>query len=196
MQGGQRQRQTSGQTWTKFGGQRWPRATRDRNRCRKITFGGREGVGGCCSFEEEAALGSGAGKTQLKGRHLQGKEDKDFGPDAGVVVNGVDTERLKGAQNNEDGGPPVIQRERKVDEDLISVGLRRVMLLHDVIDVLFIERVRPRRSRPCMSKLTVTAELTNRANTKAAEGGVRAATRGRRPGTVTYRQCDGGRPRR
>jgi hypothetical protein len=92
-----------------------------------------------------------------------------------MVVSGVDTERLEGAQNDEDGGPPVIQRERKVDEDLISVGMGRVMLLHDVIDVLFIERVRLEArgfgSRLCMGKLTVTAELTNSANTKAARRG-------------------------
>ena len=86
-----------------------------------------------------------------------------------MVVSRVDTKRLEGAQNDEDGGPPVIQRERQVDKNLISVRLGRVMLLHDVIDVLFIEGVRARGSRPCMGKLTVTAELTNRANTKAAK---------------------------
>ena len=114
-----------------------------------------------------------------------------------MVVNGIDTERLKGAQNDEDGGPTVVQREWKMNEDLIGVGLGRVMLLHNVIDVLFVKRERVRRldSRLRMSKPTVTAELTNSANTKAAWGSVRTTTRGRRP-VRTYRQCDGGRPRR
>lgn len=125
-----------------------PERPGDRNGCREITFGGGEGVGSGCSFEEEAAPGSVAEKMKLRGRNSQGKEDKDFRPDTSMVVSGVDTECLEGAQNDEDGGPPVIQRERKVDENLISVGLGRVMLLHDVIDVLFIEMVRLENSVP------------------------------------------------
>lgn len=67
---------------------------------------------------------------------LQREEDKDLGPNSGLVVDGVYTECLKGGQDDENGRPAVVERERKVDEELVRVRLRRVVFLHDVVDVL------------------------------------------------------------
>jgi hypothetical protein len=50
-----------------------PERPGDRNGCREITFGGGEGIGSGCSFEEEAALGSVAEKTELQGEELTGQ---------------------------------------------------------------------------------------------------------------------------
>jgi len=84
----------------------------------KITLGGGEGIGGSSSLEEEKC-----------------KEDKDLGPDAGTVGETVDTKGVKGGDYDKDGSPAVVERERKVDEELISVRLGCVILLDDVIDV-------------------------------------------------------------
>jgi len=61
-----------------------------------------EGVTGRSGLEEE-----------------QSQEDKHLCPDTGMVCLRVDTECLKGGDDNEDGGPSVIQRKREVNENLI-----------------------------------------------------------------------------
>lgn len=52
--------------------------------------------------------------------YLQSKEDKDFCPDACVVGLCIHTERLECGEDNEDGGPAVIEREGQVDEQFIT----------------------------------------------------------------------------
>ena len=66
----------------------------------------------------------------------QGKENEYFRPDAGMLFVRVVTERLECRQDDEDGGPAMVEREREVDEELVGSGLRRVMLLDDVVNVL------------------------------------------------------------
>ena len=66
----------------------------------------------------------------------------------------------------------MIERERKMDEKFVAEARRFMLLLHDVIDML--QQVLQNHITS-LKKLTrtVTAELTNRANTKAA-GTIRA----------------------
>ena len=66
---------------------------------------------------------------------LQGKEDKDLGPDLHVVVGRIDTEGLKCGQKHEDSGPPVPHGEGQVHEQFIGDGLGGVVLLDDVVDL-------------------------------------------------------------
>lgn len=84
----------------------------------QITLGSREGVGGGCGLEEE-----------------EGKEDKDLGPDASVVGNGVNTERGECGEDDKDGCPAMVEGERKVDEDLVCRAGRLVILFDNVVDV-------------------------------------------------------------
>lgn len=95
-----------------------PEGPGDSNGGREITFRRGEGVGGCGTLEEE-----------------EGKEDKDFGPDSSVVAVSVDAKRLERGQDDENSGPPVVQGEGKVNEELISIRLGRVVFLDNVIDV-------------------------------------------------------------
>ena len=70
------------------------------------------------------------------GKHLQGKENKDFGPDICRMGESIYAKGFKGADDDEDGGPTVIQGEREMDEELITVRHCRVVLLNNVVDVL------------------------------------------------------------
>ena len=90
----------------------------DRDGPRKITLGRREGVRGCGGLEEEEA-----------------EEDEDLGPDAGVVGGGVDAEGRECGEDDEDGGPAVVEREGEVHEELVGGVGRLVVLLDDVVDV-------------------------------------------------------------
>ena len=48
----------------------------------------------------------------------------------------VYTKGIKGANDDQDSGPAVIQREREVDEKFISTGRCGVVLLDNIVDVL------------------------------------------------------------
>ena len=76
------------------------------------------------------------GRPGNKEKDLQGEEDKDFGPDTGMMIPRVDTECFECSEDNEESRPPMVKREGKVDEELVRVILRVMELLHDVIDVL------------------------------------------------------------
>ena len=67
-------------------------------------------------------------KTEPRTRNLQGKEDKDLGPDPSVMLGRVDTEGLKGGQNHKNGGPAMPHGERQMHEQLIAIGLGGVVL--------------------------------------------------------------------
>jgi len=84
----------------------------------EITLGRGECVCGSGSFEDE-----------------ESKEDEDLGPDTCVVGIGVASECLKSGQEDENGGPPVVEGEGEVDKEFISHVLSLVMLLDEVIDV-------------------------------------------------------------
>lgn len=80
---------------------------------------------------------------------------------------GVDAECLECGEYNKDGGPPVVERERQVDENLIGPGFGHMVFLYDIVDVL-----RKLVGQTCGTNVlgerrTVTAELTQRASTKA-----------------------------
>ena len=47
---------------------------------------------------------------------LQPEEDEDLGPDARVVVQAVDAERVERGDDDEDGRPAVVEREGEVYE--------------------------------------------------------------------------------
>jgi hypothetical protein len=83
----------------------------------EVTLRRREGVAGGGTLEEE-----------------EGKEDEDLGPDARMVVERVDAERLKASKDDQDGGPAVVEREGQVHEELVANGARLVVLLHGVVD--------------------------------------------------------------
>lgn len=84
----------------------------------KVTLGRGEGVGHSGGLEEE-----------------EGQEDKDLGPDAGMVGESVDTEGVEGREDDEDGGPAVVEGEGEVHEDLVRDARGLVILLDDVVDV-------------------------------------------------------------
>ena len=65
----------------------------------------------------------------------QGEEDKDLDPDPRVMLDRIDTERLKGGQEDKDGSPPMPHGKRQVHEQLVADGLGRVILLDDMINV-------------------------------------------------------------
>jgi len=84
----------------------------------EITLGGGEGVCGRGGLEEE-----------------EGEEHEDLGEDAGVVVEGVDAERVEACDEDQEGGESVPDREGEVDPELIVDVLGGVMFLDDVVDV-------------------------------------------------------------
>lgn len=53
-----------------------------------------------------------------------------------MVVKLIDAESLETSEDDEDGGPTMVQGERKMDEELISQRFRDMVLLDDVVDVL------------------------------------------------------------
>jgi hypothetical protein len=76
----------------------------------EVALGAREGVGGSGSLEEEAvrekvSILSVKIKGGGGGIYLQGEEDKDLGPNTGVVDGAVDTKGLETGEDNKDGGP-------------------------------------------------------------------------------------------
>lgn len=112
-----------------------------------------------------------------EGGYAQGEEGEDVGPDAGGLDGGVDAERFKGGEDDEDGRPAVVEREREVNEHFVRGVLRLVVLLDDVIDVLCTQHQLTRAGtgepfewmQGSAEGRTVTAELTKRAKMKAAE---------------------------
>jgi hypothetical protein len=84
----------------------------------QITLGSREGVSSGSSLEEEKS-----------------EEDEDLSPNAGMVSDGIDTERGECGKDDEDGCPAMVEGERKVDEDLICRAGRLVVFFHNIIDV-------------------------------------------------------------
>ena len=66
----------------------------------KVTFRAGERVRRASTFEEE-----------------EGEEDEELGPELSRVCSSIDTEGLKGGQPDKDNGPPVVERERKVDKN-------------------------------------------------------------------------------
>lgn len=68
-------------------------------------------------------------------RNSQGKEYKDLGPNPSVVLCRINAERLKGGQEDDDGGPPMPHREWQMHKQLIAYGLGGMMLLDGVVYV-------------------------------------------------------------
>lgn len=95
-----------------------PQRPSDRDAGGKVTLGSGERVCGGGTLKEEEC-----------------EEDEDLGPDTGAVGERVSSECLKGGENDEDGGPTVVEGEGEVDENFITKRLRRMMLLYDIIDV-------------------------------------------------------------
>ena len=52
------------------------------------------------------------------------------------MLESVGAEGLEEGEDDEERGPAVVEREGEVHEELVSGGLRRVVLLDDVVDVL------------------------------------------------------------
>jgi len=68
-------------------------------------------------------------------KEKEGEEHKDFGEDASMMMEGIDTEGIECGDENQEGRESVPKRERKMDPKFIMDVLGRVMLLHNVIDV-------------------------------------------------------------
>ena len=80
----------------------------------------------------------------------------------------VYTKGIQGANDDQDGGPAVIQGEREADENFISIGHCGVLLLDNIVDVLKYNTVSRENYRKGKDGRTVTAELTKIGKTKAA----------------------------
>jgi len=100
------------------------------NRAGNITFRGGEGVGCRGGLQRQ-----------------ESQEHKDLGENASLVSAGVDTESLKGSQENEDGGPTMPKREWEVDPELIVHIAATVVLLDDVVDVADARRYEQREDK-------------------------------------------------
>lgn len=70
-------------------------------------------------------------------RDAQGKEHENFGPNVGWLSKRVDAKCFKRSQDDENGCPPMIERERQVNEYFVTSVRGCVILLHDVVDVLW-----------------------------------------------------------
>jgi len=95
-----------------------PEVPRNSDGSGKITLGGGECIGSSGSLEEE-----------------EREEDEHFGPDTGALTQGRNTKGLECGENDENGCPPVVEGERKVDEKLVTNALRGVVFLDNVVDV-------------------------------------------------------------
>ena len=95
-----------------------PEVPGDGNAGREVTLRGGERIGGRSRFEEE-----------------ERKEDENLGPDAGVVVVHVDTERSERGEHDKDGSPAMVEGEGQVDEELVRDIRGLVILLNNVVDV-------------------------------------------------------------
>jgi len=90
----------------------------DGNASGNIAFPGSECVRSRCGLEEE-----------------KGKENEDLGDDTGVVGASINTERLEGGDEDEDGGPAMVETEWDVDPEFVIDALTAIVLLDDVINV-------------------------------------------------------------
>jgi hypothetical protein len=77
-----------------------PQAPSDGQASSEVTLRAGERVRSASPFKEE-----------------EGDEDEELGPELSRVCCGVDTESLKGGQPDQDNGPTVVKRERKVDKN-------------------------------------------------------------------------------
>ena len=77
-----------------------PQTPSDCQASSKVTFRAGERVRSASTLEEE-----------------EREEDEELGPELRRVGSSVDTESLKGSQPDEDNGPSVVERERKVDKN-------------------------------------------------------------------------------
>jgi hypothetical protein len=124
-----------------------PKRPSNGNGSGEIALGGGKGVGSCGALKEEPVMKyEHEGKQGIRKVNSQSEEDKDFGPDTGSVGEGIDTECLEAGQDDEDSGPTMVQREWKVDEELVTKALRRVELFDNIVDVLGTVMIR-RRAR-------------------------------------------------
>ncbi len=64
---------------------------------------------------------------------LQSEEDEDLGPDAGMLHGRVDAEGFKGGEEDEDGGPSVVEGEGEMNPDFVVQALGSMMAAHDVV---------------------------------------------------------------
>lgn len=69
-------------------------------------------------------------------RNLQEYEDEDLGPDTRVLMVAVHAEGFKSGDEEKDGGPAAVEREREVDEYPISPRLGDVVFLYNIVNVL------------------------------------------------------------
>lgn len=97
-----------------------PQAPSDGQASSEISFRAGERVRSTGTFEEE-----------------EREEDEEFGPELSRVSSRVDTESLKGSQPDEDNGPSVVERERKVDKKLACQARSPTMFVDDVVDVAY-----------------------------------------------------------
>jgi hypothetical protein len=82
------------------------------------------------------------------------------------VVGGVDAESFKSRDDDENSGPAMVEGEWEMNEELVCEALRGVVFFHNIVDVL--EGGQVSQYEWIDGKgLTVTAELTRRAKTKA-----------------------------
>jgi hypothetical protein len=93
------------------------------NGSREVTLGGVESICGSSSLKEE-----------------QGKEDKDFSPNAGLLSERIITKCLEERKDDQEGRPAMVKREWQMDEKFISNGFRGVMLLDNVVNVSYCRR--------------------------------------------------------
>jgi len=95
-----------------------PEIPSDGNGRRGIALGSGECISRCCPFQEE-----------------ERQEDKDLSPHSGMMGPRIWTKCLEGREDDKDSRPPVVQREWKVDKDLVRQTLSMVIFLDDIINM-------------------------------------------------------------
>lgn len=84
----------------------------------EVTIDGRERVGSRSGLQEQ-----------------EGEEHEDLGPDPGVVLGCVNTERLEGGQEDDNHGPPMPKGEWQMHEQFIAHSLGGMIFLNHVVDM-------------------------------------------------------------
>ena len=67
--------------------------------------------------------------------NVQSEEDEDVSPDPGVLDGGVVAKSFERAEDDEDGGPAVVEREGEVYPELVVQRLCGMEAAYDVVNV-------------------------------------------------------------
>jgi hypothetical protein len=113
-----------------------PERPGDSNRRGEVSLRGRKGIGCCRALKEKPETVINRLQYNFGQKHLQSKEHKHLCPNAGMVVDFIDTKCLESSEDDKDRRPTMIKRERDMNKKFIRQRLRDMVFLNDVVDML------------------------------------------------------------